>query len=100
MSIQNFNSVLYFDFLTGTQLVPNPSTPEGKLVQYWRQKFSEINIFLVTFGTIANPQLACEKLELPAAYTVTKEGVHVIFVHHWSFFRLRDQAELALLLCV
>ncbi|KAK3765729.1 hypothetical protein RRG08_026202 [Elysia crispata] len=58
----------------GTQLVPNPSTPEGKLVQYWRQKFSEINIFLVTFGTIANPQLACEKLELPAAYTVTKEG--------------------------
>ncbi|RUS86108.1 hypothetical protein EGW08_006128 [Elysia chlorotica] len=58
----------------GPQLVPDPSTAEGNLVQYWRQKFSEINIFLVTFGTITNPELVCEKLELPPVYSITKEG--------------------------
>lgn len=59
----------------GPQLIPDPSGAEGKLVQYWTNKFSQVNIFLLTYGTIVNPELASEKLELPPVYRMTKEGL-------------------------
>ncbi|GFO19625.1 ganglioside-induced differentiation-associated protein 1 [Plakobranchus ocellatus] len=59
----------------GPQLVPDASTPEGKLVQYWRQKFSEVSFYHITYGTIINRDTLGVKIDLPPSYMFTKEDL-------------------------
>ncbi|XP_059170202.1 ganglioside-induced differentiation-associated protein 1-like [Physella acuta] len=55
-------------------LVPDPSTPEGKLVQEWRSKFNSLNVEGLTFGVLLHPELAVGEIKMPAMYRQTKEG--------------------------
>ncbi|XP_059170204.1 ganglioside-induced differentiation-associated protein 1-like [Physella acuta] len=59
-------------------LVPDPSTPEGKLVQEWRSKFNSLNVEDLTFGVLLHPELAVGKIKMPYMYRITKEGYETI----------------------
>ncbi|XP_012940887.1 ganglioside-induced differentiation-associated protein 1 [Aplysia californica] len=58
----------------GPRLVPDESTPVGKLVKEWREKIHSFPIRVITFGIILNPENHTDELKVPKFLIGSKEA--------------------------
>ena len=61
--------------LLGPNLVPDPTTTEGKCVADWRAKIDSIPAEVITYGVMLNPELHTDSLKIPKFLIKTKEGM-------------------------
>jgi len=56
------------------RLIPLTGTPEGDLVSEWRRKLDAIEVELITFGVILNPELHTAHIKVPSFVLTSKDA--------------------------